>query len=71
MLLGRVLDVDDLPLGDEFLQEQGEQALAAGEFLERTFEPVIEQDVGIDAFGFSGDVIDAGRLQVGALVGGG
>lgn len=67
VLLRGVLDVDDLPLWDELLQEQGEQPFAAGEFLKGALEPIVEQDVGIDALGFVGDVVDAGRFEVGVF----
>ena len=63
VLLGGVPDIDDPALRDEFLQEQGEQALAAWEFFEGPFEPVVEQDVGIDALGLAGDVFDTGLFE--------
>ena len=68
VLLGGVPDIDDPALRDEFLQEQGEQALAAWEFFEGPFEPVVEQDVGIDAFGLAGDVLDAGLFEAEGVV---
>ncbi len=64
MLLRSVLDVHDLPLGDELLQEQGEQALAARQLFESAFEPVVEQDVGVHPLGFTGDVPDAGFFEI-------
>ena len=67
VLLRSVLDVGDAALGDEFLKEERQQALAGGELGEGAFEPVVKQDVGIDALGLAGDVLDAGGFEAGGL----
>ena len=60
VLLRSVLDVDDLALGNELLQEQGEQAFATGQLFESSLEPVVEQDIGVDSLCFVGNVLDTG-----------
>ena len=45
------------------------KGLSLWEVFEGPLEPVVEQDVGIDAFGLAGDVLDAGLFEAENVVG--
>ena len=45
------------------------KGLSLWEVFEGPLEPVVQQDVGIDAFGLAGDALDAGLFEAENVVG--